>query len=341
MWFKNLQVYRFTNAIDLDTEALSEQLEQHAFKPCNSQELNSAGWTPPLGQHGTDFVHAASGYIMVCNKRQDKLLPAAVINEALDERIQELETAQDRKISRKERRDLKEEITFSLLPRAFVRSSLQFAYISTREKLLIVNASSEKRADELVSQLRQAIGSLPVAPLTCKQQPLSAMTQWVKTGKLSNGLALGGECELRSDNDITQIICCKNQDLSSAEILNHLKTGMHVSKLELSWDERIEFILDEKLVIKRVRFTDVVQEKVEQNEQRNDDAASAFDVDFSIMTLELSAFLQALTDALGGEDERKEDPNTDPAESVADASGYESTTQSVAETTDETEAEPA
>lgn len=335
MWFKNLQVYRLTKPLDIDAESLAAQLEQQAFKPCSSQELTSSGWTPPLGRHGTDFVHAASGYIMICNKRQDKLLPAGVINEALDEKIEELEAAQDRKVSHKEKRDLKEEIVFSLLPRAFVRSSLQFAYLSRNEKLLVVNASSEKRADELVSELRNALGTLPVAPLTCKHQPLGSMTHWVKSGKLTDGFELGGECELRSDNDISQIIRCKNQDLTTAEILSHLKTGMHVSKLEMSWDERIEFVLDEKLVIKRVRFTDVVQEKVEQNEQRDDDAASAFDVDFSIMTLEISAFLQALIKALGGEDDYKNDAAEDTAESTV------ASDQPKSQRKPESEAEPA
>lgn len=342
MWFKNLQAYRFTKPFEFDPESLGDLLEQHAFKPCSSQELTSSGWTPPLGRHGTDFVHAAGGYIMVCNKRQDKLLPSAVINEELEEKILELEVAQDRKISRKEKRDLKEEITFSLLPRAFVRSSLQFAYISLKENHLIVNASSEKRADEMVSNLRNALGTLPVMPLTCKHQPLGTMTHWLKTGQPTDGFALGGECELRSDNDISQIIRCKNQDLSSTDILSHLKSGMHVSKLELSWDERIEFVLDEKLVIKRIRFTDVVQDKVEQNEQRNDDAASAFDVDFSIMTLELSAFIKAMIKALGGEDDIKDNDlgtanNTSDATGGAD--GNSSQKKSIAQT--ETETEPA
>lgn len=337
MWFNNLQVYRFTQPLDCDAESLADQLEQQAFKPCSSQELTSSGWTPPLGRHGTDFVHAAGGYIMICNKRQDKLLPSGVINEELEEKIQELEAAQDRKISRKEKKDLKEEIIFSLLPRAFVRSTLQFAYISIKEQLLIVNAASEKRADELVSNLRNALGTLPVAPLICQQQPLGAMTHWVNSGNLSDGLTLGGECELRSDNDISQVIRCKNQDLTSTEILSHLKTGMHVSRLALCWDERIEFVLDEKLVIKRVRFTDVVQEKVDQNEQRNEDAASAFDVDFSIMTLEIAAFLRALINALGGEGDYKRDKG----ESSDDNATKDTSVKSVIQEKPQMEAEPA
>ncbi len=57
-------------------------------------------------------------------------------------------------------------------------------------------------------------------------------------------------------------------------------------------------MIDEKLCIKRLRFSDLVQEKASEVEA--DDAAQQFDVDFAIMTLELSGFLKALTGAFGG-----------------------------------------
>ena len=73
---------------------------------------------------------------------------------------------------------------------------------------------------------------------------------------------------------------------------------MHVSKLALNWQQRLEFVLDEKLVVKRLRFADIVQEQASEAEA--DDVATQFDVDFSIMALELSAFIKELTAAFGG-----------------------------------------
>ncbi len=299
MWFKNIQVYRFTKPLKLSAEEIATQLEQQEFKPCDSQQPLSRGWTPPLGRHGSDFVHAANGYIMLCSKTQEKLLPAAVINEELEEKVLEIEQAQSRKVARKERNSLKEEIIFSLLPRAFLRSKLEFAYISLDEGLLVLNSSSEKKADEFVSSLRTALGTLPVIPLECRLAPVDVMTQWVKEGKPPGSFELGEECELRSENDVSRVIKCKNQDLQAAEILNHLKIGMEVTKLALSWNERLEFVLDEKLMIKRIRFTDVFQEEIRENESNADDNAAQFDVDFSIMTLEYTSFFSALISALG------------------------------------------
>ena len=300
MWFKNLQLYRFSKPFELDAATLGQQLEQQEFVPCGSQDTTRSGWVPPLGRHGSEFVHATNGYLMICAKRQDKLLPAAVINEELEEKALEIELRESRQLPRKERRSLRDEVYFNLLPKAFVRSSLQFAYISPRDQLLVVDASSVKRAEELLQQLRDALGSLSVIPLVSKHQPIDVMTRWISSGQGESGFELGEECELRDNADISSVIRCKNQDLAAAEIVNHLKTGMHVSKLALNWQQRLEFVLDEKLTVKRLRFSDIVQEQA--NDVEAEDAATRFDVDFSIMALELSRFIEALVNAFGGAD---------------------------------------
>jgi recombination associated protein RdgC len=183
MWFKNLQLYRFNKPFELDAATLGQQLEQQEFVPCGSQDTTRSGWVPPLGRHGSEFVHATNGYLMICAKRQDKLLPAAVINEELEEKALEIELRESRQLPRKERRSLRDEVYFNLLPKAFVRSSLQFAYISPRDQLLVVDAASTKRAEDLLQQLRDALGSLSVIPLVSKHQPIDVMTRWISSGQ--------------------------------------------------------------------------------------------------------------------------------------------------------------
>ena len=298
MWFKNLQLYRFTKPFELDAATLGQQLEEQAFVPCGSQETTRSGWVAPLGRHGSEFVHATNGYLMICLKRQDKLLPAAVINEELEHKAMEIEARESRQLPRKERRSLRDEVYFSLLPRAFVRSSLQFAYISPRDQLLVIDAASAKRAEDLLQQLRDALGSLSVIPLASKNQPIDVMTRWIDSGTGAQGFETGEDCELRDNADVNSVIRCRNQDLASSEIVNHLRTGMHVSKLALNWQQRIECVVDEKLAIKRLRFSDIVQEQAAEVDA--EDAAARFDVDFSIMAMELSNFTEALVSAFGG-----------------------------------------
>lgn len=306
MWFKNLQVYRFTKPFTMTPEELAADLQEHAFQPCGSQDLSRYGWVPPLGHQGTEYIHTVGGYIMICAKRQDKVLPAAVINEQLEEQILEIKTQEGRALGRKERQNMKEELMFSLLPKAFTRSSQQFAYIAPKEGLLVVNAASSKRAEEMLSYLRDTIGSVPVIPLTANNMPQHVMTDWLKKGLAPKAFELGHECELRDPSDEGGVIRCKHQDLSSTDINNHLQSGMYVSKLGLLWQGGIEFVVDDQLAIKRLAFDDIIQEKAGLDAQ---DAAEQFDVDFSIMTLELSAFIAAVMEAFGGEN--LEGPDSD------------------------------
>ena len=300
MWFKNLLIYRFTKPFQETVESLEEALAKKVFKPCGSQDLSSYGWATPLGKHGDMFTHVANGFIMLCAQRQDKVLPAAVINEALAEKVEKLQASDGRSVGRKERIDLKDEVLFDLLPKAFVRSSRQYAYIDPKEGLLIINASAVKRAEDFMTYLRETIGSLPVIPAIANNLPQHVMTQWVQEAKAPPAFELGGECELRDKADETSVIRCKNQDLGSVEINSHLKAGMFVNKLAMQWQGGIDFVVDDQLSVKRLSFGDLIQEQAEKKDAQ--DAAEQFDVDFSIMTLEFRRFIADLFSAFGGED---------------------------------------
>lgn len=314
MWFKNLQVYRFTKPFTLTTEVLDEQLAKFPFQPCGSQDTSKIGFVSPLGDEAEILTHSAGGYIMLCCKKQQKVLPAAVVNEALEEQVRELEQKDARKVGRKERQQIKDELVMTLLPQAFKRSTRLFAYIAPQDGLLIVNSASTNRAEELLVALREALGSLPVIPATCKNLPQQVMTNWLKHRQSVKGFELGGECELRDPSDEGGIIRCKNQDLSAKHIVNHLDDGMYVSKLALIAESGIECVVDEKLAIKRVVYGDMIQEKADQVDAET--AAEQFDVDFSIMTLELSAFLKQLFALFGGEDLTACDDEKDEQKSV-------------------------
>ncbi len=298
MWFKNLSVFRLTKPFSISSDDLHEKLVEQAFEPVTSQEPKSFGWVTPLGKHGNLLVHTSNGYTMVCAKRQEKILPAAVINEKLEEKVSIIEQEEARKVARKERQNMKDEITFDLLPRAFAKSSLLFAYIAPEEGLIVVNTSSAKASEDLLSLLRESIGSLAVIPLTAKNLPMQTMTHWLSSKEVPNHFTLGGECELKELQD-NGSIKCKEQDLLSDEIIHHINAGLQVTQLAVQWQEKIECVIDEKLTIKRLKFSDLVQEAA--NDRQAESMAEQFDVDFTLMTNEIKPFLSELILALGGE----------------------------------------
>jgi recombination associated protein RdgC len=299
MWFKNLRVFRLTQDWTLTHEELNEKLNAFIFNPCGSLDLFRYGFTPPLGRESEELVHSTNGRMMICAKRQEKILPSGVIKEHIQEKTLSIEKAEQRKLSRKEKQSLKDEVIFTLLPKAFTRSRLDFAYLDSKAKWIIVNSASAKRAEDLMSKLREAMGSLPSIPLTTKHLPTQVMTRWLREASIGNELELGDECELIANKD-GRIIRCKKQDLTATEIRNHLDLGMQVNKLTLIWKESVEMLIDDQMAIKRLKFDGSITDP--SSEKQAETQAEQFDLDFSIMALEIEALLKNLIKQLGGLD---------------------------------------
>jgi len=299
MWFKNLSIFRLTEEFALTPVELEEKLDQIAFRPCGQHEEATFGWTAPLGKTSQQLVHAANSFMMICVKKEEKVLPAAVVNEMLQEKILEAEDQQGRKLAKKERAAIKDELIFELLPRAFTFSNKTYAYIDPKGGWIVVDAASAKKAEDLLSLLRKCLGSLPAVPLNTVDKPVAIMTDWLINNQPPADIVIEDECELRSPEEEGGIIRCKRHDLSLPEIKNHLDTGKEVIKLAVSWADRLAFIIDENLAIKRLKFLDLIQEQVTDTETSSE--AEQFDVDFSIMSLELANFLPRLLELFGGE----------------------------------------
>lgn len=299
MWFKNLAIYRFTEPFTLSAEALEQKLQQHPFRPCGSHDEFSFGWTAPLGNASEILVHANNGFLMICAKKQEKVIPTPVINEMLQERIVDIEEREARKLPSKERTRIKDELIFELLPRAFSFSRRTFAYIDSQGGWLIVDAASAKKAEDLLSNLRKSIGSLPVVPIGAGIKPAGVMTGWLLNHDTPNDVAIADECELRSPEEEGGIIRCKRHDLALPEIKNHLDNGKQVIKLALNWADRLSFVLDESLTVKRLKFLDLIQEQAADIETFDD--IEQFDADFSIMSAELAQFFPRLLELFNAE----------------------------------------
>src|SRR5690606_38868126 len=185
--------------------------------------------------------------------------------------------------------------------RAFSRSGRLFAYIDPAKGLLVVNSSSHNRAEELINYLRETIGSMPLIPLKAKNVAQHSMTHWLKSESAPEGFTIGGECELRDNADESAVIRCKNQNLHSQEIRNHIESGMFASRLELAWEGGIECVVDDQLSVKRLKFTDLIMDRIKDVETET--AAEQFDVDFTLMTGEFARFIPALVAAFGGPDD--------------------------------------
>lgn len=301
MWFKNIRAYRLTQPFSLTAEQLGALLAPRSFTPCAKSQALAVGWVPPLEGQSQEMVHAAAGRLLLKMKREEKVLPAAVVREQVRERIAVIESEQGRKVYRRERLSLQDEIVQDCLPRAFSRTGHVHAYLDVKANWLFVDAASAARAEELLTLLRECIGSLPLLLPQVNQAPTAVMTSWLSQHSLPNDFVLGQECELRDPGEEGGVVRCRGVDLLSEEVETHLHAGKQVARLSLHWDERLSLVLSEDLCLRRLRFTD---ELMKENEDIPEaDQAARLDADFALMADAITSLQQRVLALFGGEAE--------------------------------------
>lgn len=291
MWFKNAFFYQFTQDVEFNAEQIEEKLQDFSFQPCGKTDMQSIGWTPALGPKAASLTHSAGDFLLICLKKQEKVLPAAVVRELLEEKLKEIEDAEGRKVKGKEKQNIKEELIHTLLPQAFTKSSFVNAYIALKAGWIVIEASSPNKAEELTAYLRKCLGSLPVIPLEIETPLMTTFTEWMR-GDHPSDFGLGTEVELKDFAEDEGTLRIKNLSLDSDDLQNHLNNGKQVTKLAVDWDDTLSCVLADDSSIKRIKFSDVIKE---QNEDITDeDKMARLDADFALMSGELTRFIERL-----------------------------------------------
>ncbi len=297
MWFKNLSLYRVTGW-NVAPGQLEDALLRQAFRNCGNMEMESRGWLSPRGS-GDALVHSLGRQMLISLCVEQRLLPASVINQYAKARADEIEADQGSRPGRKQLREIRERIADELMPRAFTRRRSTFVWIDPVNGWLVIDAANTSKAEEVLDVLRKSLEAFPLALVKTRLSPTTAMTSWLAANEAPAGFSIDRDCELLAPGEEKATVRYVRHPLESQEIRGHIEEGKQVTKLALTWDERISFVLHENLQIKRLAFLDILKEQSEQNAEA---AEEQFDADFAIMTGELARFLPAMIAALGGED---------------------------------------
>lgn len=300
MWFKNLQIYRLPMPWAMPLEVLAEQLARAPFTKCPSNQPTSRGWVSP--RRDGALVFALGRQWLIALQTEERQLTSAVVNQEVRERAAYLEQQQGYAPGRKQLKELRERVTEELLPRAFTRSYVTYAWIDPQNGWFVVDAASPAKAEAVIEHLRRSLDDFPLAMLHTQISPQSAMADWLASGDAPAGYSIDRECELKAVGEEKAAVRYSRHPLDGAEIeaeiKAHLASGKLPTKLALTWDNRISFVLGEKMEIKRLAFLDLLKEEAEKSAERADEQ---FDADFALMTGELARFIPQLVQTLGGE----------------------------------------
>jgi recombination associated protein RdgC len=294
MWFKNIFIYRLSTDCTITADKLNEKLALKPLQPCSGLDKQSRGWA---ACHSDKLVHGANQQILFALGVEQKLLPATIINRFAKERVADIEAQQGYKVGRKEMKEIKEAITEELLPRAFALQRKTFAWLDPINGRLIIEAASSTKAEEFLEQLNKTLDNLPVKQLHTTISAVAAMTDWLAGNNAPSGFTIDRELELRATGESKATIRYANHALEGEEILAHIASGKRVTRLGMTWNDRISFVLTEQLQIKKLEFLDIIKE---ESTTLADSADEMFELDFTLMTGELAKMLIDLTEALGG-----------------------------------------
>lgn len=295
MNIKNLCIYRLPADSLPAIGDLETSLREHQFAPCGATEPQRVGWVPALHDDTTAFVHGSNGLYLLRLREQKRLLPAAVLNEQLQSEVQKREAAEARKIGRKEQQRMKDELFFSLLPKAFTKTDDLLAIIAPDAGFIFVCTSSLKRAEMLLNALRLALGSLPVQRPAFSSPLESWMTSWLKGhGTVPDQFEIGSACEIK---DQESIVKCKGLELASEEVRNHLESGRDITKLAMRYRDSLDFVLNTDARLTSLRLSERM--KGELASQNSEDHLAELDASFTLIGLTLTQMTPLLFESLG------------------------------------------
>jgi recombination associated protein RdgC len=296
MRFKNLLVYRLDPKWKVEPRVLENILAGRALQPCNSFEMESHGWIPL--KEGDPFLYMLNRHWLLTLGMEQKLLPASIIRQMATERAAELAKKQGHSIGRKQMREIKERVLDELLPRALARRLTTAAWVDPDNRWFVVDAAADSKGERVLEILRKSGNEFPAKRLDTRMSPATAMTGWLSAGEVSADFTLDQDLELRGGDANKATVRYVRHGLGGNDIQAHIAAGKVATRLGMTWKDKISFVLTETLQIKRIAFLNLLRQATDANADNKDEQ---FDLDFALMTGELSQMLADLTALLGGD----------------------------------------
>lgn len=295
--FRNLRLYRLHGTWPDSEAALSAKLEDAAFTPCGSYTERSSGWEAPTGDAADPLCRRVGGADLLRLRSQTRLLPAAAVNEALEEREADFRKRMDREPSRREKRQLKDEIHAELMPRALLKSQRIRGFCLLQENLIGIDTAAEAQAERFLDKLRDALGSLQVTPLKFKQ-PVGTLIHRVFLGDGPPVFRPGRECRMQDPAAGAATVSWLDIDLADDDVRRHVRNGLKLTRLGMVFDDVASLVLDQDAVVRKLRL----QGMDAAEDQGDEDPLARLDAEFVLLTGVTRRLVQALHKHLGGFD---------------------------------------
>ena len=290
-----MMMYRIQSGWDAQAIDIEAALDKARFEECGASQEKSIGWVEPRGEKHGPLVESVAGQRIFKLMVEVKAVPSSVIARKAKERAAQVEALEGRKPGKKELREIKEDLKLSLLPMAFTKQSTVWVWIDPVARMLVIDAGSQARADEVISMLVKCLDGFGVTLINTTVSPAIAMAQWLTTQEAPPDFSVDRECELKAQDESKAVVRYARHPLDTDEVRQHIEGGKAPTRVAMTWNDRVSFVLTEALQIKKLAFLDVVFEGASTGKD------DGFDADVAITTAELQKMVPDLLLALGGE----------------------------------------
>jgi recombination associated protein RdgC len=292
--FRNIRFYRLDGTWPESEEALSTSLEQAGFEPCGPLTERSSGWVAIDLDTSELLARRVNGADLIRLRSQSRVLPAAVINEELEVRIEDYRKRMQEAPTPREKRRLKAEARDELMPKAMLKSDRIWGYIDLKEKVLGIDTALESVAERFLRRMQASLDGINIRPLQF-MKPVDELLSGIFFEDAPRQFSLGRECRMQDLGDAASKVRWTDFDLSDKSIRDHVANGMRLTHLSIVYDNIMKFVMDENGVLTKLKFVGM-----DDDNEGHTDPLARQDAEFVLITATLRNLLGDLKKQLGG-----------------------------------------
>lgn len=270
MWLKQFQVFQIS--FDFLTD-LAPHLETQALVPCGPHTRTSFGWKTV---DNDEFYKNIQSYSYCYFGKEERMLPASVVNASVETKIVELQNARGMPLKRHEKQQLKQDTEFSLLPKAFCVQKHLCILFDNERKRMFIQATSVQQTELILSLIVKTIPKdIEINAIAPKDDLMQTWQSWLeKPETIPHYLQLADRMQWIDEDNQQKQIRCQGYNWEEDSALDWLKKGLVPQEMSFIWRDLIQFNLNPKLNFKRVAALPSFKEQLEADEIDTQDPLS-------------------------------------------------------------------
>lgn len=260
MFFKTATFFQLKAAVDFD--ALEAALPNFPLREVGSQDEYTFG-TLPLIRNSETFALRSSDCLLMRFGKEEKNLPSAIVREALEEKVAQIEFIEGRKVGCKEKADIKDELIFTMRPAAYAKRTDVWMHIDSKAAIIAIYSTSANMIEQSFKHLQTMLGSFSMVTLQAQVSPSATMTHWLLINDVPASLETGATCDIQEPQAMDKAkIAFTNLEPLSEDVTRHLQQGMSVKSLALKLVDptAVSFVLHDDLTVRKIKWTESLKE---------------------------------------------------------------------------------